>query len=312
MRSLLRAAAAARESRPDARGLSLEPSSAQPSRSAVGAATRGHEALPQIADHESGGVRGAQTADRALRVLELAVDSARPLTLAELCQLSGFNKAVTYRLLRSLVQRGFLAREPSGRGYVVGYRLIGLAAKVMSGLRIREIARPVLVRIAQQSAETVSLYMRHSNQRVCVDVVEGTQPVRRVIPVGETLPLFVGPSGKVILAWLPPDDLSLILTMARAAGCDWKSLEAQLRHVRSRGYLGLIGDRFPGAGGLSVPIFSGAGIVGAVTISGPAERFGMQAIAKLAPRAMRECAEISKALGYFDADARVQDQVTMR
>lgn len=241
---------------------------------------------------------GAQTADRALRLLLLAVDSAAPLGLVELGRRAGLNNAATYRLLRPLVNRRLLSRDSGGRGYTVGPGLIGLAARVMSGLRVREVARPMLVRLAEHTAETVSLHARHSQQRVCVDVVEGSQPVRRVVPVGESVSLYAGPSGKVILAWLPSDEADLILESAVAEGHDRKSLVAQLKRVRADGYLATVGDRFPGVGGLSVPVFGGTHIVGAVTVSGPADRFGLKEMVRLAPTVMEACADISAALGY--------------
>ena len=57
-------------------------------------------------------------------------------------------------------------------------------------------------------------------------------------------------------------------------------------------------DRTPGVGGLTVPVFTAAGIAAAMTVSGPSSRFGMAQMSACAPAVMRECAALSRALGY--------------
>ena len=54
--------------------------------------------------------------------------------------------------------------------------------------------------------ETASVYIAEGDSRICLDHVESTHSLRRVIPIGESLPLYKGAAGKVLLAWAPKEE----------------------------------------------------------------------------------------------------------
>ncbi len=223
------------------------------------------------------------------------------MALAELGNASGLNKATTYRLVQSLVKYSMLEREPDGRRYTVGPGLIALSATVIQRVNIRESARPILERIAVETSETVSLHIRHLRHRVCIDSIESNLPVRRVVPLGETLPLYAGTTSKVMLAFLPEDEISDVLSWAGSEGWDTKPISIRLVEAREAGYLCAVGDRTAGVGGLSAPVFSAAGVTGAITVSGPGDRFDVPAMQAAAPFLRDACAELSSALGHLGA-----------
>lgn len=242
--------------------------------------------------------QGAQTADRVIQLLVLAAGSEEPISSSELGERAGLNRATTYRLVQSLVAHDMLARDPRGRGYVLGSGLVALAGMVMRKVRLGETARPTMERIAQETSETVSLHIRHLRQRVCIATVESPLPVRRVVPLGETLPLWAGTSGKMMLAFMGDDEVAEILEAAAEEGADPASIRDQIASGRRAGGLWAVSDRTPGVGGLTVPVFTAAGIAAAMTVSGPSSRFGMAQMSACAPAVMRECAALSRALGY--------------
>jgi DNA-binding IclR family transcriptional regulator len=244
--------------------------------------------------------QGSQTADRAIEVLFHAVSSEEPVGLAELGRLSGLNKAATYRLVQSLLGHSLLVREPHGRRFVAGPGLIALSAMVMRKVDIRVAARPVMERVAAATGETVSLHVRYQHRRICIDTLESKHPIRRVVPLGENLPLYAGPTGKSILAHLAPDDLAAELEIAADAGEDIERITDQLQLCRDQGFLALVGDRTPDVGGLCIPVFDAVAIAGALTVSGPAERFSSDAIDEVAQEVRDECTALSAALGHVE------------
>jgi IclR family acetate operon transcriptional repressor len=241
---------------------------------------------------------GAQTADRALGLLLLAVESETPLSLAELGHEAGLNKAGTYRLVQTLVERSFLEKEPGGRGYVAGTGLIVLAGTVMRKLSVRQSAQPMLRRIADETSETVSIDVRHMCSHVCVDVIESVRPIRRVVTVGEMVALYDGTASKAILSWLAEADFEDIMMRAVEVGRDVKRLREHVKRARRDGYFAAVGDRIAGAGALSVPFFDLLGVKGSVTVSGPGDRLTLDAMKKFAPMVREECAALSHTLGY--------------
>ena len=193
------------------------------------------------------GAHGAQTAERALQVLRLITESDQPLGLTEVARRSGLNKPAANRVIQALMSQDFVAREPGGRRYVVGTGLVALAARVMQDLELREVARPALERLAAQTSETVSLYVRHRMRRVCIDVVEGLHQMRWVVEVGDTQPLYVGLTGHVILAFLPEEEADAIVDWAVSEGVGRRRIQQHLTRVRKERFLAEVGARVSGA-----------------------------------------------------------------
>jgi DNA-binding IclR family transcriptional regulator len=243
----------------------------------------------QIVNH------GAQTAERAIQVLQLIADSSEPLGLTEVARLAGLNKPAANRVLQALTAQGFVGREAGGRRYVIGSGLVALSARVMQGLELRELAAPAMERLAAATSETVSLYVRHQLQRVCIHVVEGRYPVRWVVEVGDTQPLYVGLTGRAILAFLPEADA--VVEWGVREGLDRDHLQEHLARVRTARYLTDPGERVAGVNGISAPIFDARGVAAALTISGPGDRFTPAAAEAVAANLVQEAEDVSSALG---------------
>jgi len=241
--------------------------------------------------------QGAQTADRAIQVLLLVARSEEPLSLSEISRRSGFNLSATYRLVQALTKHSLLARDRDQRSYVAGGGLVALAATVMQRVNVPEAAVPAMERLRALTSETVSLYVRDRQHRICVAVVEGLHPVRWVVTVGDRQPLHVGLTGKAILAFLPEAEIADVLGSAAREGIDRARIESQIARVRATGYLADVGDRVAGVGGLSVPIFDTFGVAAALTISGPGDRFTKTVAEQTALAVLEEGASISAALG---------------
>lgn len=218
--------------------------------------------------------------------------------------MTGMNRTTAYRLLSVLEDQTLVAREPGTRRYVIGTGLIALSAAVLRRIDVRRIARPVMERIAERTMETVTLHVRHANHRICIDGVESRHPIRRAIQLGEILPLDVGPSGKVILAHMEEPAVEAVLKAASEAGRPVSAVRAQLKEIRRRGYLASVGDRMPAIGGLSVPIFGVDGVTAALTVGGPSERWGQEAMDAAAPYIIAECAELAAQLGWNGVDRK--------
>lgn len=257
-----------------------------------------------------GSLPGTQTAGRALRLLRAVVDSDAPPLLGELADAVRINRQAAYRLARELEEQGLVQVVTHGdeRRYVPGPALIGIAARVLGRINIRVAAQPFLLHISETTGETVALHLRDRRHRVCISAVEGRHPIRRVVPLGERLPLYAGPTGKVILAWLPAAERSAVLAWAADQGEPVAGYV--LDGIRARGFYAAVGDRVAGVGGLSVPIFDASGVVGALTVSGPGDRWSQQAMEGEGPYVVEQCAALSLLLGHDPATPRVDGMRT--
>jgi DNA-binding IclR family transcriptional regulator len=240
---------------------------------------------------------GSQTVDRALAVLRIVASEGRPVSLEEVVRRSGLHKSIAYRLLRSLENAGFIGRDPIVGGYTVAATFLSLSVLAVSRIDIRGRARPMMEDIVSRYGETVSLHVRSGDLRVCVDAVEGSHPVRRVVPIGETLPLFAGETGRVLMSELSAAELAPLLAAAVHADLDPERIRADVVRARQHGHFIGIGVRTPDVGSVSVPIYGSVGILGALTISGPASRWNRAAMKAALPVILTNVDVVSKALG---------------
>ncbi len=180
------------------------------------------------------------TIDKGLRVLT-AVEGAGPRSLADLVEDTGLSRATAHRLAVALEAHGLLRRTGDGR-FALGLRLVGLGRAAADALPLADAAQPALVALRDATGESVQLYVREGDQRVCVASLESPHGLRTIVAMGAALPLDRGSAGRAL----------------RATSLDWvASVEERERGVAS----------------VSAPVRDAEGrVLAAVSVSGPIER----------------------------------------
>ncbi|MBN6186844.1 IclR family transcriptional regulator [Aneurinibacillus sp. BA2021] len=215
--------------------------------------------------------------DRALDVLLCYIDE-KELTLTEISHKVGLNKSTVYRLLGSLESKGFLTRNPDTEKYQLGFRVWQLSANLPQGDDPATILLPEMTRLRDQVGETISLYVRNENERIRVQAVESNETIRRVAPIGAHLPLSVGASSKVLVAYAPQEVQKQILSDPTwPASIDKQAYMEQLEEIKQSGYATSSEEREQGAAAVSVPLFNRRGqLVAALSVSGPSNRLTLE------------------------------------
>jgi len=179
-------------------------------------------------------VSGIGVLDKAVAVLDAL--EAGPLSLPDLVDATGLPRATAHRLATALEAHGFVARDGDGR-FQLGARL--------SHPSLPTVARPALDALRDATGESVQLYVRRGDQRLCVDALESPHGLRTIVPVGALLPLDVGSAGKVLREDAP---------------------------TLKRGWAESVEERQKGVASVSAPVFEDGRLVAAVSVSGPVER----------------------------------------
>ncbi|WP_182524270.1 IclR family transcriptional regulator [Nocardioides dongkuii] len=140
----------------------------------------------------------SQTLDRGLRVLEVLSDAPGGLTVTELAGRLGVNRTVVYRLVSTLEQHALVRKDARGRLHV-GLGVLHLASAVQPALR--DVAVPVLRRLAEEVGCTAHLTVADGEEALALAVVEPSWTDYHVsYRVGSRHPLGQGAAGKAILA----------------------------------------------------------------------------------------------------------------
>jgi DNA-binding IclR family transcriptional regulator len=179
-------------------------------------------------------VSGIGVLDKAVLVLD-ALESG-PLSLADLVDATGLPRATAHRLGAALEVHGFVARDGDGR-FALGPRL--------SQLGLPLLARPALEALRDATGESVQLYVRRGDQRLCVAALESPHGLRTIVPVGALLPLDAGSAGKVLR-----EDAAVL----------------------KKGWAESVEERQRGVASVSAPVYEDGRVVAAVSVSGPVDR----------------------------------------
>jgi DNA-binding IclR family transcriptional regulator len=138
----------------------------------------------------------SQTLDRGLRVLRELSESPGGLTVTELSARLDVNRTVVHRLVSTLEQHGLVRRDARSRLFV-GLGVLHLASGVQPLLR--DLAMPVLRRLAESIGSTAHLTVADGDEALALAVVEPTWTDFHVsYCVGARHPLSQGAAGKAI------------------------------------------------------------------------------------------------------------------
>lgn len=230
---------------------------------------------------------------RAILVLDVLAEHGS-CTTNELLQLTQVPRPTLYRLLRTLEIEHLTVRDSTGR-HRVGLRVLAWAASLQTPAALVEIVRPIMLELRARTGESVQLYVREGDARICVASVEPAAGLRVTVPTGSVLPLYLGSGGKAFLPWaddgerfgISPDDLA---------------------QIRARGWAESVAEREVGVASVSAPILDDSDRVRSVlAVSGPLDRFGQNPGTKygeIVVAAAREAARLLRDVGILAPSAQ--------
>ena len=241
--------------------------------------------------------------EKATRILDVVAGSPDEATLTSIAQRLGQPRSSTHRLLTELVQLGLLFRVGSAT-YVPGPRLARWGNAANGPTDIVRIAKPTMVRLRDTVGESVHLYVRQRDRRVCVSAVEGHYELRHFTEIGKPLPLSVGASGKVLLAFADAATQAQELRRVarepltpRAPTVD--QLASELEQIRVTEWSMSFGEREEGLAAAAVPIRNqDSAINAALSISGPTARLTADRFENLRGEMVAAADEIGRAQGW--------------
>lgn len=228
-----------------------------------------------------------------------AIDSlaraGRPMRLAEVAEDLGLPKSSVHRLLSELTQLRIARRTPEGL-FALGPKLLSWGASAADSFVIRGVAEPWMHRLRDSTGESVHLYIRQGNHRVCLASVEGRAALRPVVPTGGLQPLGLGSSGKVLLAFAPPTVREAVRAEAATTG-RWVASDEELDAIRETHWSIAIDEREKGLSGAATSVRDADGdVVAALSISGSSTRLTAQRYAEIKDDVFAIAGEIGQAI----------------
>jgi DNA-binding IclR family transcriptional regulator len=202
---------------------------------------------------------------RAFDILATFSHAEPSLSLGDVVTAVRLPKTTVFRVLSSLVERGYCECDPQTGRYSLGFELLRLADIRRRQTNVHDVAAPAMRDIRNAVNETVILSVRAGDSRVHIDFVEGLHAMRRMADLGVPAPLYAGAASKVLLAGMDDEEIEAYLdrtdltAFQDATITDRTVLWREVRSIRRRGFAESKGELFAGGGALAAPIkdFSG-------------------------------------------------------
>jgi DNA-binding IclR family transcriptional regulator len=239
--------------------------------------------------------------EKASDVIDCLGQAGEPVTLAHVRSALSMPKSSTHRLLSELAALGIVRRTHDGR-YSLGPRLLYWGEAAAETFDLRATAEPTMRRLRDTVGESVHLYVRDGDTRICIAAVEARHELRPFIQLGRPLPLRAGAAGKVLLAFAEEDVQRQELELATSDRKSWPNAPAadlaeQLERVRRFGWATSIAEREDGVAAVASTVVDSTGrVVAALCISGPTTRLRQQRLDEMSAPLMAAADELSQHL----------------
>jgi IclR family KDG regulon transcriptional repressor len=251
--------------------------------------------------------------DKALDVVEaLAESEGNAQSPGELARRLNINRSRTYRILKTFERRGYVEVDEQAQGFRLGLRFIPLGEYVRKSVDLDKKAAPILMELAETTGDAANLLVRYENSAICIDHYLGSYSLQVIANLDKPIPLYIGASPKILLAWLPEaerdeiiESLELFPYTAKTI-TDKGVLRKRLDQIRKRGYEIDEGDFEVGVMAVGAPVFDFSGkVVAGLTVTTPEARYTRAREGKILEAVVRAAQNLSKGLGYFPTKAPV-------
>jgi IclR family KDG regulon transcriptional repressor len=248
---------------------------------------------------------------RAITILEYLAKAEEPRELAAISDDLAMNKSTAHRFLSTLREMGYVRQEPDTGRYSLGSRIAWLAARFLEKMDIREVARPILEELVRQSGETIHVGIIDRDEVVCIDMIEGRQPLQVTSRVGSRMPVHSTALGKAILANLPESEWQRYVSEVGLTPYTPNTIVAQeaffehLRQVRRQDYSIDNVEYKEGVRCVAAPVRDHTRkTIGALCISGSTITMTPEKVESLIPLLQKGALAISKRLGASNLEKR--------
>ncbi|CAM4149942.1 MULTISPECIES: DNA-binding transcriptional regulator KdgR [Aeromonas] len=236
-----------------------------------------------------------------------ALSEQKDIGVTELSQRIMMSKSTVYRFLQTMKTLGYVNQEGETDKYTLSLKLFELGGRALEHQDLIQIADVQMHRLGKLTKETLHLGALDENSVVYLHKIDSEYNLRMYSRIGRRCPLYSTALGKVMMAWLPEEEVRSMLagvtferfTEHTLANVD--ALLAELTQVREQGYAEDNEENENGLRCFGVPIYNRMGrIITGLSLSLPIVRFEESKRAELVSLLHEAAARISAELGYHD------------
>jgi IclR family pca regulon transcriptional regulator len=215
---------------------------------------------------------------RGLLVIQSFSPQTPQMTISQLSVKTGLSRAAVRRCLYTLTKLGFAGVEDGSR-YALRPRMLTLSNTYSASSSLSTAAQPILERMSAVLRESFSVATLDGDDIVYIARSSVSRVMSDDLHIGSRLPAYCTSMGRVLLAYLPPEQLEqylarIVLTPhTTRTVSNVEKLRLALRNVRRHGYALVDQEYEVGLRSLAVPVYAPTGrVVATLNLSGSAPR----------------------------------------
>ncbi len=200
----------------------------------------------------------APALEKGLDILELLANHSGGLSKGEVARALERSPNEIYRMLSTLLRRGYISQSSSGDRYGLSLRMFSLSHKHPPVNRLIEIALPQIRAVTRKIWQSCHLAMENNGEIVIVASVESPGYWSLALRTGSVMGLGNTGSGRVMAAFRPRDEINdLLLHHSPTLGeptIDQAAFFKRLDSIRAQGFEALPSDTAAGITNIAFPI----------------------------------------------------------
>ena len=215
---------------------------------------------------------------RGLLVIQSFSPQSPQMTISQLSVKTGLSRAAVRRCLYTLSKLGFAGIEDGSR-YALRPRMLTLSNTYSASNSLSTAAQPILERMSAVLRESFSVATLDGDDIVYIARSSVSRVMTDDLHIGSRLPAYCTSMGRVLLAYLPADQLEQYLTRVVLTAhtprtvSSVEKLRLALRNVRRHGYALVDQEYEIGLRSIAVPVYAPTGrVVATLNLSGSAPR----------------------------------------
>lgn len=242
--------------------------------------------------------------ERAISIIDLFSIDRKKLTFNEIVRLTGLPKSTVSRMINKLLKNDLLALGPDGKALILGPWFLSKIGLVINQNVVASSSMSMR-RLWNLTKETVCLWGRIGNDRVCLWQIESPQELRMTAQLGIPVPLYAGGAGKLFLAYFSSAELDHYFaevsreSLGPETITDEKKLRLELSKIKEEGIAIGKKERTSNGVGVAAPIHTPNGCVDyCISLYFPDFRFNSEIREKTVLNLKQAAQEVSSYLGH--------------
>jgi len=239
----------------------------------------------------------APTVKKAFQILRLISRADHGIRISNLSKDLGLSKSTVHGITAALEEQGAIIRDLRTKRYTLGLTLFELGRAAYSRIDLKDLARPVMEDLMEKAEESVFLGVKNGNRVTIIDIVESMHDLKITSPIGTSLPLLAGATGKVFLASMEEKEVKSLLRLNQLPRytentiTDLEHYLTEIRTVCEKGYATDDEEYISGVRALAAPVREINHLMSAIWVVGfksSMDKAKMSAIAKEIKHAAEE------------------------